>query len=86
VLGDPSEKDYVTIPILSANDKRDAKRLASDVEALRAEMLMAAEQLDFEKAAQIRDEIATLTGSKPAGPAAGEVKKRAGGGRGKRRR
>ena len=86
VLGDPSEKDYVTIPILSSNEKRDAKRLASDVEALRAEMLMAAEQLDFEKAAQIRDEIATLTGSKPAGPAAGELKKRAGGGRGKRRR
>jgi excinuclease ABC subunit B len=86
VLGDPSEKDYVTIPILSANEKRDQKRMAADVEALRAEMLLAAEQLDFEKAAQIRDEIATLTGAKPAGPVAGEPKKRAGGARGKRRR
>jgi excinuclease ABC subunit B len=86
ILGDPSEKDYVTIPILSADAKRDAKRIAADVETLRAEMLMAAEQLDFERAAQIRDEIATLTGMKPAGPAAGETKKRAGGSRGKRRR
>jgi excinuclease ABC subunit B len=70
ILGDPSTADYVTIPILSARDG-DEKRLKNDIEGLRAEMLLAAEQLDFERAAELRDEIAVLSGQPTQAPAAG---------------
>jgi excinuclease UvrABC nuclease subunit len=53
-----SERDYVAIPTTakhsvpkSAEEKRDL------IEELRSEMLLAAENLDFEKAAKLRDRI-----------------------------
>jgi excinuclease ABC subunit B len=52
--------DYVAIPILErgvGTDKADAHAL---LEELRSEMLMAAERLEFEEAAEIRDRIAAL--------------------------
>jgi len=65
--------DYVTVPIRSAADAKDAGERA---EALRSEMLLAAEQLDFEKAAALRDEITRL--EKGLGRHDGEGKSSAG--------
>ena len=50
--------DYVTIPILKNGDAKDDPALM--IEQWKSEMLLAAEQLDFEKAAQLRDQIRTL--------------------------
>ncbi len=53
--------DYVTIPILRRDEAtRDPAKIPERIEELRSEMLLAAEQLEFEKAAEIRDEIARL--------------------------
>ena len=61
--------DYVTVPIRTAAEARDATERA---EALRSEMLLAAEQLDFEKAAALRDELTRLEkGLAPRGEDAG---------------
>jgi excinuclease ABC subunit B len=49
--------DYVTVPLRTAAEARDASERA---EVLRSEMLLAAEQLDFEKAAALRDELVRL--------------------------
>jgi excinuclease ABC subunit B len=53
--------DYVVIPVLrkseAASDRAD---VASRIEELRSEMLLAAEELEFERAAQLRDEIVRL--------------------------
>jgi len=57
-----------------------------DLEVWLAEMLWVADHFVCGRAGQIRNEIAILTGAKPAAPAAGEGKRRAAGGRGKRRR
>ncbi|MCK9244094.1 MAG: UvrB/UvrC motif-containing protein, partial [Candidatus Marinimicrobia bacterium] len=43
---------------------RDKMETAEIVELLRREMLAAAENLEFEKAAELRDEINRLTGQK----------------------
>jgi len=49
--------------------------VAETLEAMRSEMLLAAEELDFERAAKLRDRIASLSGTAPApGP---KPKKRA---------
>jgi excinuclease ABC subunit B len=53
------EADYVTVPLV-AETALDAGELASRVKKLRAEMRTAAESLDFERAAEIRDEIVRL--------------------------
>jgi excinuclease ABC subunit B len=76
VLTSIYEADYVTVPI----DQEKAARLAGgeDAEAaihrLRGEMKAAAERLEFEKAARLRDEIRDLTSflmEMGEGPAAG---------------
>ena len=62
-LLDPASgaSDYVTVPILARVDDaaEDADRDAL-IEALRSEMLLAAENLDFERAAALRDRLAKL--------------------------
>jgi excinuclease ABC subunit B len=63
-MSDPSEMDYVAIPIVASN-AQDAQEGAETLEALRSEMLLAAEELDFERAAQLRDRIVSLRGSLP---------------------
>ena len=63
-MSDPSEMDYVAIPIV-ASHAQDAQDQAETLEALRSEMLLAAEELDFERAAQLRDRIVSLRGSLP---------------------
>jgi excinuclease ABC subunit B len=57
--------DYVVIPVLNKSEAAtDTADIPARIEELRSEMLLAAEQLDFEKAAQLRDQIATLKGNK----------------------
>jgi excinuclease ABC subunit B len=61
--------DYVTIPILRPGERSDKPEKL--VEELRAEMLLLAEQLEFEQAAKLRDQILALEKSEgAAGPAA----------------
>ena len=65
VLGDVSQHDYVTVakaaeeeaPYLTAGTDGD---LSKRIETLRAQMLEAAKRLEFERAAELRDEITTL--------------------------
>ena len=60
---DPSygTADYVTIPILRKDEaENDPKKIPERIEELRSEMLLAAEELEFERAAEIRDEITRL--------------------------
>nr|BAL57055.1 excinuclease ABC subunit B [uncultured delta proteobacterium] len=62
--------DYITVPLKKHNDfdlaplANEADKLAL-IEALRAEMLAAAESLDFERAAALRDRIRQLEGKIP---------------------
>jgi excinuclease ABC subunit B len=82
-----SERDYVAVPARH-DAAQDAGSLEDQLELLRSEMLLAAEQLDFERAAELRDRMRQLeTGSgKPTAGAA--PKKRASGAarsRGRRR-
>jgi excinuclease ABC subunit B len=67
--------DYVAIPILARVDgaAESADRDAL-VEALRSEMLLAAENLEFERAASLRDRLAAFEQASGA-PAAGAKKK-----------
>jgi excinuclease ABC subunit B len=61
LIGDSGNRDYLAIPILKPNESvhqdADSARL---LEQLQSEMVLAAEQLQFEKAAEIRDRIARL--------------------------
>ena len=60
---DPSTggSDYVAIPILKKRtSKIDLADIPVAIEEIRAQMLLAAENLDFEEAAQLRDEVAGL--------------------------
>jgi excinuclease ABC subunit B len=62
---DPSSgaSDYVTVPILRPSEvaqAQDPARMAQVIEELKSEMLLAAENLEFEKAAELRDRIAAL--------------------------
>ena len=50
--------DYVTVPILKPGEATDKPEKL--LEELRAEMLLLAEQLEFEQAAKLRDKIAAL--------------------------
>jgi excinuclease ABC subunit B len=55
--------DYVVIPVLRhAEASSDTEDVPSRIEELRSEMLLAAEELDFEKAAELRDEVEQLRG------------------------
>jgi excinuclease ABC subunit B len=67
-IRDPSESDYVAVPILRPGESTDG-RIKQTLEELRSEMLLAAEQLDFERAAQLRDRIQSLQGNLPEPPA-----------------
>jgi excinuclease ABC subunit B len=80
MLRDPSEADYVTIPVLRADDLEQSEDAAARLDSLRGEMLLAAEQLDFERAAKLRDRIAALSGKAPE-----PAPRAAAGGRGRRR-
>jgi excinuclease ABC subunit B len=53
-------EDYVTIPILRPGEQGANKDAL--LEEMRAEMLLLAEQLEFEQAARVRDRIAALEG------------------------
>lgn len=68
---DPSsgESDYVVIPILDAKHASGGS-LEDQIELVRAEMLMAAEALDFEKAARLRDQLYGLEATSRLGPSA----------------
>jgi excinuclease ABC subunit B len=60
---DPSSGagDYVVIPILRKGEiPDDPADIPARIEELRSEMLLAAEELEFEKAAQLRDQIEQL--------------------------
>ena len=67
----------------------EGRRLQAElIEQLEADMMQAAAELDFERAARIRDELASLRGGGGRGPAAGSrgrgKGRRAGGGGGGR--
>jgi excinuclease ABC subunit B len=60
---DPStgSGDYVVIPVLRKGEMpEDPADIPSRIEELRSEMLLAAEELEFEKAAQLRDQVEQL--------------------------
>jgi excinuclease ABC subunit B len=68
---DPSmgQRDYVAVPSITAGrDAASVKDVAEQVELLRSEMLLAAESLDFERAAQLRDQIRRLEGQADGAP------------------
>jgi excinuclease ABC subunit B len=54
---DTGGSDYVSVPLRDAGD---AQTVAERADALRSEMLLAAEQLDFERAAALRDALTQL--------------------------
>jgi excinuclease ABC subunit B len=56
--------DYVTVPILKPGEASEQPEKL--LEELRAEMLMLAEQLEFEQAAKLRDKIASIEGAEQA--------------------
>jgi excinuclease ABC subunit B len=68
---DPStgSSDYVVIPILRKGEaSSDQADLPARIEELRSEMLLAAEELEFEKAAALRDQVERLRDQlKPGG-------------------
>jgi len=68
---DPSTggSDYVVIPILRREEAAgDQVDLGAQIEELRSEMLLAAEELEFEKAAELRDQVERLRARlKPGG-------------------
>ncbi len=53
-------RDYVTVPTKRSDEILEGEDTATVLETLRAEMLEAAEGLDFERAAQLRDQIRSL--------------------------
>jgi excinuclease ABC subunit B len=61
-LIDLCEADYVTVPIAAETESRYRSRaeLAKEIERLRREMREAAQALEFERAADLRDEIQRL--------------------------
>jgi excinuclease ABC subunit B len=60
--------DYVVIPILRKGEaSAGAADIPAQIEELRSEMLLAAEELDFEKAAGLRDQVEQLRAKLQAG-------------------
>lgn len=57
---EPGQNDYVTIPIASGAGSAAGDNPEERIEALRAAMLKAAEELEFERAAALRDELMEL--------------------------
>jgi excinuclease ABC subunit B len=79
-----ANSDYVTVPILRPGEQSDKPEKL--LEELRAEMLLLAEQLEFEAAAKLRDKIAALEGSGDEAEAAAAPRPAAAKGRSKRSR
>jgi len=79
LMRDPGAGDYLPLPPAFPADA-DADPQAQ-LEALRAEMYQAAENLDFERAAELRDQLRVMTGRDPE-PAADKPAKKS---RGRRR-
>jgi excinuclease ABC subunit B len=84
-------RDYFAVPRGpaasggGAGAARDAVDLADRIEALRQEMFAAAENLEFEKAARLRDQLRLLKGDANMAASTEEPPKpEKGGGRGKR--
>ncbi|MDH5676882.1 MAG: excinuclease ABC subunit UvrB [Myxococcales bacterium] len=76
VMFEPAERDYVTVPILGPDAGEDGGEGAQlDIAELRNQMLAAAEDLDFERAARLRDRIRALSGSDPAPPPRAKAKR-----------
>jgi excinuclease ABC subunit B len=88
ILSTMGERDYVALPARH-DAAQDAATLEEQLELLRSEMLLAAEQLDFERAAELRDRMRQLEGGSSGQAAAatrgGASKKRAAGGSGRGR-
>ncbi|MDH3842600.1 MAG: UvrB/UvrC motif-containing protein, partial [Myxococcales bacterium] len=62
--------DYVVIPILrSGEEPSDPADVPARIEELKSEMLLAAEELEFEKAAELRDRIDQLRAALDPGKA-----------------
>jgi excinuclease ABC subunit B len=61
---DPSmgQRDYVAIPAQLGPALGSEAELGEQIELLRSQMLLAAEALDFERAARLRDQIRMLEG------------------------
>jgi excinuclease ABC subunit B len=71
ILSSMGERDYVALPA-RRDAAQDSATLEEQLELLRSEMLLAAESLDFERAAELRDRMRQLeAGSGQAAPAAG---------------
>ena len=67
--------DYVVIPILRQGEEPlDPTNVSQRIEELRSEMLLAAEELEFERAAELRDHIEQLRASQQ--PGEGKARKR----------
>ena len=62
ILEDISEKDYVELPLVAetGEEYRTPKALRAGIARLKSEMLAAAGELDFEKAAELRDRMLAL--------------------------
>jgi excinuclease ABC subunit B len=55
--------DYIVIPVLRKGElPSDPADIPARIEELRSEMLLAAEELEFEKAAELRDQVVELRG------------------------
>jgi excinuclease ABC subunit B len=65
--------DYVVIPILRKGEAPDdPANIPAHIEELRSEMLLAAEELEFEKAAEIRDQVEQLRAQLAPGKSRGK--------------
>ncbi len=63
LIGTPIEADYSTVPLEEPQDElllRDPTALSEEIARLESEMLAAAERLDFERAADLRDRMRHL--------------------------
>ncbi len=60
VLASIFEADYLTVPLDEEGEEIDAAQLPLLLESLKKQMLDAAKDLDFEKAAEIRDRVIAL--------------------------
>src|SRR5262249_23508403 len=67
VMSSVYERDYVTVPMLREGEERfrTQAELEAHIAGLKSEMKVAAANLDFEKAASIRDEIKRLRSPEP---------------------
>ena len=62
ILEDIAEKDYVDLPLVAEEEEeyRTPAQLRKEIARLKAEMLKAAKELEFEKAAELRDRMLVL--------------------------